>query len=664
MSKPSSELQNAKIVQELIDKAVALYEQSDFASSLQILESVIKKTPNDAELHYLCGLTSRALNLNDRCIEHSSKAVQLQPDNHNYLNLLADALIGSDQVELAKKLYLKSIQAKPDLLESYLKLYKTYLCEQQFNEAINLLNSGLQHNPDNPKLYAGISEIFKGMNLYTLENYYTTLTNHFSPEFKTAKEQTVQNTFFIDPQKAISTANKQNRIAYSKAAFRPQLCYFLGKNPNIELPINLIQVDPDSLIDFFTTTIFDLKIDIDFDPNSPEEKEQAYQIAAALGQANAKRKQLIDLYKDKCQKQKPVFIANKPMRVMIASSKLTTVMQYNSRDLAKGFRKNGCDVLFLIEEDVRELLGQFQFCKKQSEFVPHIIVHINHLNNNHIHPDTFNVSWWQDTMPQIVEGRQIMWRKRDLVFSIDKNLDQFLQQCGAKKVLRQGFCYDEDIFNNKHVKRKNKVVIIASSYRDFTTDTPKAKKLVDELTAHFCAGKSMTDQHLMQFSQSSGFTKDKILFRFWSYVVRDKSVEWLCELSDKIEVEVYGRYWDKNPIVAPFYKGELPHGPAVADVYNSAKYTLSPHPFDLGSQRLVEASACGTIPIVYDCRKPSQDIKWQKSCLWYKSKKEMEQCFTKVPSDSVDKICAEKSYSNFAKSVLDIIDKQLSEDSS
>jgi hypothetical protein len=536
----------------------------------------------------------------------------------------------------------------------------SHYTEQNYNEAINILNGGLLNDPQNVQIHSALGEIFKGMNLYTLENYYTTLANYYNPEFIPPKTNPIHNTFFVNPTNALIIAKQNNRIARSKVASLPQLCYFLSKSPISNLPSNLIQIDPDNFIEFFTNTIFDLNIHIDFDPTSHQEKDQAYQISAGLAQANAARKHLIDSYKDTCRKLKPEFIAGKPLRVMIVSSRLTTVMQYNSRDLANGFRKNGCEVLFLIEEDEREILDQLQFTKKQSEFAPHILVHINHIYNENLHPDTFIVSWWQDTMPEIANGKQILWRKRDLIYSIDEKIDTFLQQTGVKNILRQGFCYDEEIFNNQHIKRKNKVVIIASSYRYFLTDSPQAKKLVDQLVAHFTAGKSMTEEYLTKFSQSSGFTKDQILFRYWSYVVRDISVEWLCELADKIEVEVYGRYWDKNPIVNPFYKGELPHGTAVADIYNSALYTLSPHPFDLGSQRLAEASACRTIPIVYDCRQPKQIIKWQNSCLWYRSKEEMGDCFSKMPSEDVDKICATKKYTDFARKILDKVEEQLS----
>ncbi|MBF0443984.1 MAG: hypothetical protein HQL68_00205 [Magnetococcales bacterium] len=656
----SSELEKAKIIHELINEAILHYENSEHANALQLFESAISITPTDAELRYFCALTCQALNLAEKWINHSSKAVLLQPHNHTYLNLLGDALLNSGKIEPAKNRYKEAIKAKANYCASYLKLSKIYLFEQKYNDAINLLNSGLLYNPNNPQIYAALAEIFRVMDQYSIEIYYTTLANHYNHEFIPAERKPITNTFFVNPQKALLIAKQNNRIPYSKATSIPQLCYFLSDDLIANLPNNLIQINPDSFIEFFTTTIFFLKIDIDFDPSSSQETEQAYQIAVGLAQANSERKKLLDSYKEKCRQQKPEFIVGKPLRVMFVTSRLTTVMQYNSRDLANGFHKNGCEVLFLIEEDEREQLGQFQLIKKQSEFAPHLIVHINHINNEYLHPDTFLVSWWQDLMPEITEGNKIEWRKHDIVYSIDEKIDHFLHQSGAKNILRQGFCYDEEIFNNQNIKRKNKVVIIASSYRDFIKDTPQAKKLVAELITHFTAGKSMTDEYLNQLAQTSGFTKDQILFRYWSYIVRDISVEWLCELADKIEVEVYGRYWDKNAIVYPFYKGELPHGPAVADIYNSAKYTLSPHPFDLGSQRLAEASACGVIPIVYDCREPTQIINWQNSCLWYRNKEEMLACISQLPLDPVDKICASKSYTNFAKKILAKVAEYLS----
>ncbi|MBF0446066.1 MAG: hypothetical protein HQL68_10800 [Magnetococcales bacterium] len=262
-------------------------------------------------------------------------------------------------------------------------------------------------------------------------------------------------------------------------------------------------------------------------------------------------------------------------------------------------------------------------------------------------------------MPEIIEGTPILWRERDLIYSNDSKLDEYLKKTGATKISRQGFCYNEDIFNNKHESRGKKVIIIASSYIGSIHDTPQIKKLVAELIAHFESGEAMTDEILDRFSKSSGFNKETIFYDFWHFVVREISVQWLCELADNIEVEVYGRYWEKNSVVKPFFKGEIPHGPKVAKLYNSALYTLVPHPFDLGSQRLAEASSCGSIPIVYDCRQPSQNIPWENSCLWYRTKEDLRSCISKLPTKPVEQICEGKSYSSFARRILDEIDKAI-----
>ena len=132
------------------------------------------------------------------------------------------------------------------------------------------------------------------------------------------------------------------------------------------------------------------------------------------------------------------------------------------------------------------------------------------------------------------------------------------------------------------------------------------------------------------------------------------SARWLCELADELgmTVEVYGRGWERDPVVSPFFKGTLPHGPAVAEVYNTAQYSLVAHPHDLHSQRLIETAACGSIPIVYDCRYRAEKPHWDEQCLWYRTKEELRACLGKRPQSPVHAVCQGRSYTDFAKRIL------------
>lgn len=162
----------------------------------------------------------------------------------------------------------------------------------------------------------------------------------------------------------------------------------------------------------------------------------------------------------------------------------------------------------------------------------------------------------------------------------------------------------------------------------------------------------MTDAQLDRFAKDSVFSQKEILFFLWAYVVRDMSVRWLCLLSAEIEVEVYGRYWEHDDMVRPFFKGALPHGAAVATLYNETTYALVPHMFDLQSQRLIEAAACGAIPIVYDCRYRAEKPHWDDHCLWYRRQEELQDCLTKRTLKPPRHLCQGRTFTDFAQRII------------
>ena len=183
----------------------------------------------------------------------------------------------------------------------------------------------------------------------------------------------------------------------------------------------------------------------------------------------------------------------------------------------------------------------------------------------------------------------------------------------------------------------------------------KPEKLVAILEEMFVAGEPLTDAKLEQMAAHSGVSERGIFWYAWHYVIRDMSARWLCELADELgmTVEVYGRGWERDPLVSPFFKGTLPHGPAVAKVYNTALYSLVPHPFDLQSQRLTETAACGSIPIVYDCRYRAEKPHWDENCLWYRTKADLRACLL-APSPPMDVriISQGGSYGDFVQQIL------------
>ena len=108
-------------------------------------------------------------------------------------------------------------------------------------------------------------------------------------------------------------------------------------------------------------------------------------------------KRVLSESEKKIAKNKPDF-SEKKLRVFIAACRETTVMQYISKSIASAFKKRGCVTYISTEENTMQIgTSDLQF-QEMLDFKPHIIININHLNNEYISKDlTFLIRQLQPT---------------------------------------------------------------------------------------------------------------------------------------------------------------------------------------------------------------------------------------------------------------------------
>ncbi|MBF0178029.1 MAG: hypothetical protein HQL63_14465 [Magnetococcales bacterium] len=466
------------------------------------------------------------------------------------------------------------------------------------------------------------------------------------------------DTLFLDGQRAVTAARQQNMVKLLNGHFSvKQICYHVDSiKLGVELE-TLFYIPVDQVYDFFYRTKWRFPRKIDFDSRSPEQvkivNKVASQINACMRDIKAENNQMLVRIHEK----NPVFISGKMLRVYLLTSIRTTVMQYASRDVAKAFERLGCEVYLDIEKDERESLNDNHILQSIYSFNPHIVININ--NPNHyfnLHPDVYNVVWYQDPTPDIRSGKPLPWRKRDLVFSAYPAFDELIRATGAPVVERQDMCVDLACFRNTTPRdARHKVVFIGSSYHHFLHAHPVEERIFHLLRDMFEQGEPIPDTLIQDLARQTGIPYIQINQYIFTCVVRNRSVEWLCELAPDLawEVEVYGRFWDRIPLVAPYYRGELHHGEAVATVYNQARYALSPHQRLIKSQRLVEITACGAFPVVNDDRLYTEPPHWEDKILFYRTRDELWECLHREPQHDPGVIAESFSYDALARRVLD-----------
>jgi hypothetical protein len=475
-----------------------------------------------------------------------------------------------------------------------------------------------------------------------------------------------QDSIFYDPHKALEIARQQNRVARTQWISGLQICYYVGNTVLLDAPENLVHVPLENMAEFFSETRLRLPSAVVLPTASPQDDPQerlnrnrfATLVQRAMNEAG-RRMERISYERTKATASCRVAVtANEPLRVFAGASTSTTVMQYCTRGILDAFARLGHQTRLSIEQNDMERICWHEFQRESLEFSPHIVINVNHQNQELTPPGGVNVIWWQDQMECLTKGARLRWRDNDLVYVVmTSRLVPLLEATGLprERIKVQPFCIDRSIFNddpdNGRDQREDKVVFVGSSYCNGLSGEANEKMLLGELEERFTAGEALTNEQVIDASKRHGVTQDHALRSVMHYVARDLPVRWLCQQSD-IAVEIYGREWERDPIVAPFFKGELSQGRPIAEVYRSARWAFVLHPEMINHQRLGEVGACGCIPVVLDVRHHADGPFWDDQVLYFRTPMELRSCLARKPKVDAKLFGEFFDYAKFARRII------------
>jgi len=470
----------------------------------------------------------------------------------------------------------------------------------------------------------------------------------------TIKRYIHKDTYFIDSLEALNTAKQRNRVPCLHPTIDGlQLCYYHGDPINTTLN-NFIHLNFSDFIEFFCTSRLRmpelLATPSDLDKEIKLDLTESF--LKAIDATHIEQKKIIQKLLEVARTIKPDF-SESPLRVFFYTSHYTTVMQYSSKSVAKEFEKLGYKVHFYIDSEIEDF-SKINFFKQYIAFKPHVVFNINFHEILFMHKDVVYFLWQQDPLPHVKNKVKVNLRERDFVYSAYKDFDPLLKECGIHRLERQGLCVDSEVFYDQKLPRKNKIVFVGSSYIDRLNSLDSTKEIVKILSSYFTNGKEITYEFVKQLSEKYDYDFYKIWHQLFNYVVRDTTVEWICQLKG-IEVEIFGYYWNQNNIVKDNYKGIISHGKNLANLYNESKYALVSLPFEVNSQRLAEISACGCIPIVWDCRYHAELPHWDDNCLFFKTQNELELLFSQPTPEDLHEISRAYSYEIFVDKMDKVI---------
>ncbi len=648
-------------IKEKLERAARLYQLGSLAEADALYEELCRLLPDNPDLLFISGKIAYELDDLDRATDRFSRAAAFKPGDPVIFFMLGQTMLQKGNHRAAEANFNKAVTANPDFVEALVQLGETYARQNRPPQAIDVLLKALQKDSKCVNAHFKLSNIFQQQGRVMMSGIFKDLfDHHYSGPPITAIKEDCRDEFFLDRTRAMTTALENNRIQQTKAISAPQLCYYMGE-PFADPPENLIHLDENDMMGLITKTRLRLPTKIVFDPGQKSQVDKAIEMATLFEQALQAAKEEMRQNIALCRSRQPLLSDQRPLKIFLIANRLTTVMQYCAKSLAVALQRKGCDICLLTENDDKEQLTSFHLYSEYAAMVPNAIVNINQTGNDFLHEDTYNIIWWQDLMDTIATGDPLPWRKRDLVLSTQIQFDSYLYRTGAKKVYRQDFCIDPKVFfSTTPTESRKKIVFIGSSYSErLEKFGAVGRTIVAGLRKRMEAGGDIPEQLLRNLALEHDVDYLQIFEHLLPYLARDVSVEWLCSLAADLpyEVEVYGRWWASNPVVAPYYKGELPHGSEVAKVYNQSLYAVSATHHVINSQRLAEIAACGCIPVVLDQRM-YDDVElphWDDECLFYKTRAQMRDCFARRPANDPLAIGAAYTYDEFAARIITYI---------
>ncbi len=456
----------------------------------------------------------------------------------------------------------------------------------------------------------------------------------------------IEDTYFLDAMSALAVAKEANRFgAYNHL----QICYYSGEKIESEYE-NHIHLPEEKIVE----RLLKLNTRVPTKFLGVDEEFCLKQFKILL----EKKAELSSKYIKIIQAEKLNF--QEKLRVYIGADYGGKVVLKIYEQLNRSFLKASCEVLYDVN-DALTLMDEYSRVKNIAAFKPHITVNINRVRNEFLGEESFNFVWFQDPTLVLYDESRIRKRERDYFYYLVENFKEALLVKGIekKKIAKQNFGTNRDAFYEEHgVKRENKVVFIGNNYLEIVSPTLNYKNetlLLNEISIMFNQ-KQLSTEKMKELSLEyvkKGLIKSEEHLEMFLFpaIVRIEILKWMCK-QDTIAVEIYGGGWSDIEEFKPYCKGYLKDETAIRHICNSAKYSLLAHPEYYYQQRLMEASACGSIPLVYKGANNFEEFYHKDNVLLFDDEASLLHQIGKIPLQPQQQIADDMSYENFIKKMI------------
>ena len=318
-------------------------------------------------------------------------------------------------------------------------------------------------------------------------------------------------------------------------------------------------------------------------------------------------------------------------RVLLLTSRFTTVLQYVVRDLAEAFEARGWEVRILVEPSDRHRITLTGIVDTAVEFRPDLVAQISHLRHElkgAIPADVPFLAWLQDMLPTTMNaeaGSQV--ERRDFVLTFCPGL--LTRDYGFPR--RQ--CIPVPIMLT-HERERTDVPVVggAGSTPDLVYVSnaswvpeelvarriaeideerqPIAKLAAKALIDHYGAGGHLNTPadvraKLRESADASGHScpaedensiLESVLGPLNTLLFRQQALAWAVDVAEEegLDLAIYGKRWKKHPRFARHARGVIENGPPLDALLRDGAIHLNLEPYPCyAHHRLLDGLAAG-----------------------------------------------------------------------
>ncbi|MDB5329017.1 MAG: hypothetical protein JWP03_168 [Phycisphaerales bacterium] len=319
-------------------------------------------------------------------------------------------------------------------------------------------------------------------------------------------------------------------------------------------------------------------------------------------------------------------------RVLLMTTRFSTVLQYSTRDAAAGFEQAGWDARVLIEPSPYHRLFNAATRRTLAEFRPDLVFQIDHLRSEHadLFPPSLPFACWiQDHMPQLM-SREAGARVGACDFVLTDAGPTYVHtyEYPRRQVIALAKLTTPPPLLPRSADRGDDLVFVsnASATPEALLDTlhralawPEAdrpflgecvSRLVDlHANGHTLATYPDVCEFLRGMLRESGQETDgprfRDLARYISHPVcdalyRHQALRWAAAAADDLGLtfSLYGKGWDAHPQFARYARGPVAAGQAAQELSRRAAINLQIAPYLCLHQRLLDGISGGAFFLV------------------------------------------------------------------